>query len=440
MPARVCSRIFAACVLTACAGSEDGPKPILAHGARDRLRCEVTSELRDFGLRLEDVHDQRSDIVSLADDALWIARTAEGAGGLPRLVVSPLSLSAEGGEDQLVDEDAQHVAARTSIALPGGGFAVLWIREDLAPSSGVARSLWFAAFDPAGTPTVTARRVEGLEPDDGLLLRAAVSSSGNIGVLYRGPDGSARFATLDQVGDPWGASHAALAEVSVLAALPDAGFVMLGQDTASDRSLRPELLFAKIEETSETQAAPAPIARAGSDRSFWMGAALLPLERGYLVAWSEAQPPRGDSSRERTGGHAIIRLRRLDEQGQPLTVPLTLRAARDNISDHRPVLAQLGEHVALFWSTAAYSYDCEDADACRHRVRGQFVLLDPDDLTPRSDLIELLRDPDSANGRAEPALIGATLNVRDREVLVTATLQDDADSLLAPGFATLRCE
>lgn len=433
---------LALALVSACkAGGAAGEPPILDRSAREPLTCEVTSELHDFGLTATDVHDYGNKVARLHGGELWIVRTAEGdALGRPRLVASPLSLSGERGEDRLVDEDGRRVAARALIALPGGGFAVLWIRED---SSDLMYSLWFAAFDAAGASTVGARRVEGIEPQDGFLLEATVSSAGNIGVLHRGEDGSTQLATLDSVGDPWGPTREALRSVDDLVAAPNGGFVMLGRHAGPDGRVADELMFLRIEETSESEAEPVPIARAEGGRTFWQGTALLPLEGGYVVAWTEARHPPGPNPWEyTTGSHSIIRLRRLDENGAPVSAAAALRKQRDSVAERRPVLALFGDHVAVFWSTGPYNYDCEMVEACWHRDRGQFILIGPDDLTPRSELIDVLRDPAYPNGQTEPRLgdlLGTELSVRDGEVLVTATLQDDDDQRLAPGFASVRC-
>jgi hypothetical protein len=438
MSARACTWIFAVCLFGGCEGSESEQTPILERSTRDPLRCEVISELRDFGLTVDDYRDQNNNVIQLNGEELWMVRSAEGeVRWLPRLVVSPLSFSVEPGEDQIVDEDGGRVEARELIALPGGGFAVLWIRHD--PSV----SLWFAAFDPAGAPTIAARQVEGIEPEGISFLRATVSSSGNIAVLYGGPNGSTRLAALDQAGDPWGSTHTVLDKVSSLTAVPDGGFAMLGHEVGPDGRAGQELLFLKIEETSESQADPIPVARPGDGRTSWQGAALVPLERGYLAAWTEVRHPRGNSWEHSSGSYSIIRLRRLDEHGEPLTAPVALRAKRDSVADRLPALARFGDQVAVFWSTGRYKYDCEMAEACSHRDRGQFILIDPEDLTPHSDLIEVLRDPAFPNGHLEPRLgdlLGTELSVRDSEVLVTATLEDDDDTRHAPGFASLRCE
>jgi hypothetical protein len=433
------------CTLGACKGSEVEQTPILERPAREPLRCEVTSELLDFGLTTEHEPDDGNHVVQLNGGELWIARTAAGdARERSRLVITPLSVSAAPAEERVVDEDGEHVAAREPIALPGGGFAVLWIRDERSSRSGLTYSLWFAAFDAAGTSTVGARRVEGIEPGAGFSLRASVSSSGNIGVLYEGPGTHTEFATLDQVGDPWGPTHAAPTYIEALAPVPDGGFALLGWETGPDTAPVQELLFLKIEETSESQTEPVPVARPGAGRTLWQGAALVPLERGYLIAWTEARHPRGDAPWEHsTGSHSIVRLRHLDEHGKPLTAPVPLRAKRDSVADRLPALAPFADHVAIFWSTGRYKYDCELPEACSHRDRGQFLLLDPEDLTPRSELVEVLRDPAFPNGRFEPRLgdlLDTELSVRDGEVLVTATLEDDDDTRLAPGSALLRCE
>jgi hypothetical protein len=442
---RLSAGMFCVCLVTACKdGGEVDVPPILDRSSRELLSCEVTSELRDFGLFESDVDAYGSKVTRLAGDELWVVRMADGdVRGRPRLVVSPLTLTGERGEDRLVDEGGQGVTARELIALPGGGFAVLWIRNDFSQQSGSTYSLWFAAFDAAGAATVGARQVEGIQPQDGFPLQAAVSSAGNVGVLHRGADGSTQLATLDSVGDPWGDTREALRSVTEFVAAPDGGFVMLGRDNGPDGRLGDALLFLKIEETSELRAEPVPVAQATRGHTFWQGTTLVPLERGYLVAWTEARHPPGPNPWEySTGGHSIIRIRRLDENGAPLAAAAALREQRDSVAERRPVLALFGDHVAVFWSTGPYNYDCEMAEACWHRDRGQFILIDPDDLTPRSELIEVLRDPAYPNGQTEPRLgdlLGTALSVRDGEVLVTATLQDDDDQRLAPGFASVRC-
>jgi hypothetical protein len=442
---RLSAGMFCVCLVAACKdGGEAGEPPILDRSSRELLTCEVTAELRDFGLGT-DVHDYGDNIARLAGDELWLVRTVEGdVRGRPRLVVSPLSVTGERGEDRLVDEDGQRVTARKLIALPGGGFAVLWIRRDSSAQTDLALSLWFAAFDAAGVATVGARQVEGIQPQDGFLLQATISSASNIGVLYRGPEGSTQLAILDSVGDPWGPTHETLDSVGEFVAARDGGFVMLGRDVGPDGKAGDALLLLKIDDTSEARTEPVPVARAEGSRTFWQGTALLPLERGYLAAWTEARHPSGPNAWEySTGSHSIIRFRRLDENGAPLAAAVALREQRDSVAERRPVLAAFGKHVAVFWSTGAYNYDCEMAEACSHHDRGQFILIDPDDLTPRSELVEVLRDPAYPNGSIEPRLgdlLGAALSVRDDDVLVTATLQDDDDERRAPGFASVRCQ
>jgi hypothetical protein len=355
-----------------------------------------------------------------------------------RLVVTKVSTSGEPGAGQVVAEViGAAILDRAIVALPDGGFALLWLRGD-------DHALWYAAFDGAGTLTRAAREVQGIDVE-GAGLSARVSRAGSIGVLFEGANESQHFVTLDASGDLRGPAHEVLERVDALEATQDEGFVLLGASLLEPGSPRvgDALLLMTTNDLGEPQGDAAQVATMSAGRTFW-GAALVSHESGYLVAWSEARHPPGHTPwLHSTGSHSVISIQRVDRSGVRRGETVLLRAVQDSVADRRPALARFADAVAVFWSTGAYQYDCEMPEACSHRDRGQLVLIDPADLTPRSKLLEIWRDRSYPNGGSEPRLgdlLGTALNVREPEILITATLQDDDDRRSAPGFGSIRCE
>lgn len=145
------------------------------------------------------------------------------------------------------------------------------------------------------------------------------------------------------------------------------------------------------------------------------------VDGNWLVAWSEVRNGIDYSS----GASAIIKLARLDADGNPLEEA----AVRDIVVDTdevEPMLLPFQGAMGLFWSSGSHIYMC---GGCWPDHEVQFVLLDSDTLVPVSDVSTVSPTP---NGllNLSAAVQGDTITL---SALIGYHVYQD------PATAVLRC-
>lgn len=332
------------------------------------------------------------------------------------------------GRDDAVETDtliahANELRVRTLVARPAGGVALAWI-------DGVKISI--ALLDGTGTRVGEIASV----PPQGrpYALTLALAPSGEMALLQKG-FGDLSVTFLDATAQPLGTPTAAPGAGGSLVTTP-AGYALASSDgkqlwlTTWSRDGTPDL-------------APVAFARVDTKELSWGGPSLLTLDDGFVVAWVETRHKRERFSFEPDGAYSSVLLQKLDLQGNADGPVRRLMAPVPNQVEHAPALGSAYGQIAVLWSSGPYEFDCEMAEACSHRDDTKFVLLDREDLEPRSDVLAIVRDkgfPNLQSARKELGWFdGKTIAEHDGEVVLTATVSDSNDARTAPASARVRC-
>jgi hypothetical protein len=152
---------------------------------------------------------------------------------------------------------------------------------------------------------------------------------------------------------------------------------------------------------------------------------ILATASGYLAAWSEEVY---DDTGGEVTGYSIVRVLPIDASGSPIGSPALLSAPEDDVSIVEPRLARFGDTIALTWARGTIIYQC---GGCMPDHRLELVLLDPDSLAPRSEVLTNL-------GQGAPSGLGHYDLVTSGAELMTA-FQIEYHVSADPGTLSLRC-
>ena len=170
-----------------------------------------------------------------------------------------------------------------------------------------------------------------------------------------------------------------------------------------------------------------PIALENSAATGFAGTVPSLLVRGdqVLAAWSIAT---GDSSYETQSAATTIRLARFDENGERQGLMYDLQAPIEDRESVQPFWVEVGDDVGLLWADGSIIYIC---GGCVPNHSLKFVVLDGEDFTPRSNVVEVVNTLPSG-GLLSPA---TARSGDDLLVVSSVTYHTSAEG----ASATIRC-
>jgi hypothetical protein len=337
----------------------------------------------------------------------------------PGLVVSTMDLAGALGSAMAVPGTAETGAQAPAAASREGGFALVWTATD-------GQTIFAAAFDPLGN-LINGPRPIPLPERSQIVMRPwlVAGPDGGFAVLYKSgslDQPSRMFAftlttdlTLRGPPRPLGTGHAGDLEATAT------GYTAVWND--SDASRRPSLEIGLLDPAGQ-RATTARLWQSDRDTfpvglSFRTRAsadpALLAVEGGYLVAWTEWVDVPVSGLYQYSGGSSIVWLQRLDAGGVPQGRPSPLRASTAGVEEVEPSLLRFGDAVAVLWAHGSFSYVLGRGTP-DHRV--DLVLVDPGSLRPISNVVSVHPPAgDRAGG-----LVRRREVVLDRSILTTFDL------------------
>ena len=350
---------------------------------------------------------------------------------VPELLLSSFDVGGSFGPPTKVPLASPQEAGGLAGAPRGEGVALVWVD---------GTKLRFAAFDGAGQTVVPAKDVaDGLDRLSAPML--AAGPDGAFGLVYAPPAGDARevrFAVLDAMGGVRLAPRALTPNPGATFTHPApaitasaAGYGMAWRDPEGPAGgidfASADLAGAQVVARHRISAPTAPGVVAGGLAGFEPPTtALLATGGGYLAAWTETQPGRGDS-----GASSVVRLARLDGNGVRQGPAVAMRAPTKDIDEVEPTLLPYEGTVAVLWGRGSHIYIC---GGCVPDHSIELVLVDPDDLSPESGVISLRNGGDPRGG----GLLRRRVAVQNHSLLITYLLNFHVHA--TPGSAAFKCE
>jgi hypothetical protein len=405
--------------------------PILERPGRQNFTCRVTREL----MNRKPTHFGHwgASLATLPSGDVWGARL-QATGSEPwienpwidpgsySLLVSTVAADGQlGSAKTIAVSDPSRVTSPEIVALPSGGFAVVWLEGE---------RLRFASFDAAGAPRVAPKDLPAGSVGSSTRIRLALSARGSIGIVWELYETrEVRFLSIDPSGEtsmtaPIRFSRDAFGP-SIVAAKPD-GFALTWTEIPQSPGSS-SVHFARFGDNGEPIVADKTVSEpTGMNGGFnSLGPALIPMDSGYVIAWSEGSYGNYETS---TGGYSVIRMLKLDGKGTPQGAAPMLRTKTDDIDEVEPNLIQFGTAIGMLWGRGSHIYVCA---GCVPNHSIELVLLDPDSMVPVSNVVKI---PAPELG----GLLNKHVAVTGPHVLtdVNITYHVSSDS----AFAAFRCE
>lgn len=318
-----------------------------------------------------------------------------GDAPLDRLRVSPLGerFAVIWGEDRFTDDP---VLSFTEVDATG---TPLIEPKELSFLSAEATDLQIVATDEGHAMVWTSRDTESTSTLSFVLIDEAGEAQGTPRVLAEG-GGYLGASTLIRFGDGFLLTYA---HIDYAAELEDLFVAVLDETGAPVRE---------------------PVRHDGSIGSFGGFGSASAIVRGdrALVAWTE-----GHGGFELSGRAATINVRWFDTAGEPVGDVVPLQEPVIDQENVTPRWVDFGDDVGLFWSQGTIIYICAGCYPDNHL---SFVVLDGEDLTPKSAVLEL--ESPIAQGLLDPQVVR-----EDDTLLVTASVTHHVHAEGAS--ATLSC-
>lgn len=413
------------------------PPSILARTSLDTHTCSVQRELRNYKPL---TWGYTGHALASIGNATWLARVEAQTQNSPfdpgpaRLLVSKLMVDSTLGEPVVVPvADAKLVEQLALVPLAGSSFALFWYEAQAQEGMPAATTklLRMAVFDAAGAITAAPKLVHTETADRIAGLQAARGSDGGMAVLWSQLSFTGGTKSQLVVVDATGNVRAAPRTLGMGASndqllAADGGYALLTAVYASGTT-RGEVRFALLDGSGMPRGAARTLADSstlGPRRIGFRGSALTATAGGYVAAWSEGEA--GNMNFAQPGGaYQVLRVARLDAAGAMVTSAF-VREPTDSIDEEVPVLTPFGAAVALLWGRAKHIYVCA---GCVPDHSLELVLLDPDTLTPRSNVVKVTAP--------QGGLLGTEAAVQGETLLTALGIAFHVHS--EPGFAAFRC-
>lgn len=298
------------------------------------------------------------------------------------VTLSTLDLDGTLGTPRVVRAPTRQYLAGVAAASDGEKATIVWIEASPDYTSYSLNSLQMNAAGAVVTPgSVLATLGRADQPT---LVRAG---SGYALLWVDGTQSSAKlsFGLLDESGKLTG-TPAVLAQGPYLGAgsiapIGDHFIVSYADYQQRDSGLVSRLLVVG----SDGRASGEPIVLESSAATGFAGTLPNLLVRGeqVLAAWSIVT---GDNSYETEDAATTIRLARFDDKGERQGLMYDLQAPVEDRESVQPFWVEVGDDVGLLWAEGSIIYIC---GGCVPDHSLKFVVLDGENFTPRSNVVQL---------------------------------------------------
>ncbi|MFO7179137.1 MAG: hypothetical protein DIU78_010600 [Pseudomonadota bacterium] len=403
---------------SASGGNGGGPDtPILDRAPRLEYDCSLTRPMTSL-----EVGQWGGGTLVPADDGALLAWLGGQNFTLSEVRWSSLDMMGELGTPQTIHSGDEPLG-QLRISPRGERYTVIWGGDRFADDPGFR----LVEVNASGEPLVEPKELSFLGPNATDLQIVATDTGHALVWTSRDTESTntLNFVLIDEEGNAQGTPRV-LAEgsgylgASTLVRFGD-GFLLLYAHIDYVAEIQDLRIFV-LDETGEPVREPVrEDGNVGSFGGFGTASVIVRGDRA-LVAWTE-----GQGGFELSGRSATINLRWYDSEGEPVGELLPLQEPIIDQENVTPHLVDFGDDIGLFWSQGTIIYICAGCYPDNHL---NFVVLDGEDLTPKSDVIEIESPIDQ--GLLNPQAVRA-----DDTVLVTASV---THHVFAEGAsATLSC-
>jgi hypothetical protein len=384
-------RCFVLFVLVACGGSsepeppEDGT-PIVDRAPRPSHECAITHEAE---ILLESQPHAGNALARTG--AGWVAarsaqdpETFQSQIALSELRFDPVELAAP-----QVEVAGAGYLARPELAERDGGLGLSWV----AISETVAgQELRSAVLDDAGELVADPVTLHGADDEVTIATHSLVATADGFGILWS-DDAALRFLVLDETGAPAGdpvTVTGGQVRAAHLVRRSD-GFAAVWIDESG-------VQLVLLSENGAPRADPERLAGPGGEGTYLGDPFAVAVGDELVVAWTDSYSNQDFTDPD--GGHALVRLARVGGDGALLGTAERLQAADDGIASALSSLLLIDGMVAVAWSRETFIQVC---GGCISDATIRVLLIDPVDLVPVSDTVELV----GPSGLKSAPMVGA---------------------------------
>lgn len=402
--------------LVACGGSSESEPPeappILDRSPRLGHECAITHEpaIVAENQSLGGIALARTGAGYLAARGVNDPETFEPEIALSELRFDPVELA-----PPLFSMPGAGYYARPTLIAGDGTLGLSW-----AGSSGnlAAQELRFAVLDGAGELVAGPVTLHGADDEDMILSHAQAATEDGFAVLWS-DDAALRFLALDESGAPAGDPVTVSSEQVFSARLVwrRDGFAAVWIEESG-------VHLALLDDGGAARTEPERLAEPGRDGTALTDPFVVAVGDDLVVAWTESY--RSEDYDDPEGGYALVRLARVSGDGELLGPPERLQAGEAGIVSALSSVLPMDGAVAIAWSRETFIAVC---GGCMSDATIRVILLDPVDLVPVSDAVELV----GPSGLKSAPMVGSD----DGDVAFFMTVDYHAISDLAA--AAIRC-
>jgi hypothetical protein len=267
--------------------------------------------------------------------------------------------------------------ARPALIAGDDSLGLSWVASSATQAGQVLR---FAVLDGEGELAGGPVTVDGADNDVSILTHAQAVTDDGFALLWS-DDAALRFVALDESGAAAG-QPVVVRSAQVLSAR----LVRHGDGFAAVWIEESGLHLGLLDGGGAPRAEPELLAGPGREGTSLAEPFVAVVGDELVVAWTESY--RSDDYNDPEGGHALVRLARVGGGGELLGPIERLQAAEDGIvSALSSLLPMDGATLAVAWSRETYIPIC---GGCVSDATIRVILLDPVDLVPVSDVVELV--------------------------------------------------
>ena len=294
------------------------------------------------------------------------------------LGVTPATFSPLGLGDEAFRITAPGSLRQPALAAAGDGAVLAWVEGDQD------QRLLRARLDASGQIVGSAAT---LAEADAYVVALSVASAGSATqVLWI--DSALRVQAFDGDGEP-------LSDATAVRTAPMTGGVLApaGDGTVAvwtEREADAGVYLALLDRSGAVTAGPLRVSGPLPELTWVDAPSVIAAGDELLVAWSEHfrdDDVDGNPGSFDPRGHSEIRVARVSGDGERVLALERLQAPEEEIINIHPALTAIDGAVALSWSRGTFIAVC---GGCISDNTRRLVLLDPGDLVPLADLVEMV--------------------------------------------------
>jgi hypothetical protein len=349
----------------------DLPEPgaaLIERESRSTHVCSVTGEATEVaGSTLG------SDIVTTGDSYLVVRTSYEGIDDDYdyRAAVSPVGFDPPALGDPQYSVASGHPIRAPVLVATSDGLAFAW--SDTTPTE----TIQMASLDESGA-LLRGPIVVG-QPDGPVHSIALHAVDGAVVVVWA--DSALRLVAVDGADSPGDAVTIRMARTDGARIIDTgAGLATIWQEAEPE----PAIYLALLGSDGAPRGSPVRLSESPPAGTFPHSPDVIAAGDGLIAAWTEQF---FNDDLEDPRGHAIVRVARLDEQGAHVGGIERLQAKEEEILNFAPLVRDVGGTLGLSWSRGTHVAIC---GGCISDNRRRLLLLDPVDLVPLGDVVEII--------------------------------------------------